>query len=654
MDHNNYKYEFVSNSRTNQGKNWRCTESANSKCPAVLKTEVNPDGKVVISKRGKHNHEPNVTSTPRKDKNSTTATPSLEDTPLSTKRKDSESSDTGSRVSTASDISQKEREKELSALIPVQSSEVFKIKYEEVHQLNNSLIDKIVEKEKKLWEQEQCIKELKAKIIELESSTTSNETANNAVHEELAEQKKLVCDMLTTVKVLEAALQAVEKGKDESSTVCKAKLHSSSKTLSGPSTLPATAEIVPQLQTKPLDPEKILIVGDSHVRRLSNILKEKLPSTKNVQSVFKGGSKIGQVLDLMEEQGASLSSGDTLVVFSGTCDVSQTSWNVIRRTYEEILTKYRHCKIQVILIPPRRGDHHLNPHITLINQKTAKFLADKNVPALNPLSVLKNGDYSPDGLHLNKYGKSKICGLIISQLASENPDGARRKSKKRNYKNYGAHESNVSRFISAQHPWINQQPAQGIHGQTGDSHGKARGGHEQVRDRHGRSRGGHEKAWRGHGQARGGHMQDRGGRGQALGGHGQARGGHGQARGGHMQALGGHMQARGSHRQARGGHMQARGGHGRARGRRGQARAHQGQARGGHVKARAGHGRVIYNSDYNCYPSFNLDLNSGLDYRWLGEYDDYNCDYNVELDNYDNYYDYNSYMAGGVDRHFFK
>ncbi|XP_026686349.1 uncharacterized protein LOC113471416 [Diaphorina citri] len=122
------------------------------------------------------------------------------------------------------------------------------------------------------------------------------------------------------------------------------------------------------------------------------------------------------VLDLIEERRVSLAPGDTLILFSGANDVSHTSWNAIRSTYEEILTKYHFCRVGVVLIPLRRGSHHLNTQISHINQKLIKFLTPKQVLIFNPQSILGNEDYAPDGLHMNKKGKEKICDLLKSQL----------------------------------------------------------------------------------------------------------------------------------------------------------------------------------------------------------------------------------------------
>ncbi|KAI5731811.1 hypothetical protein M8J77_016442 [Diaphorina citri] len=250
--------------------------------------------------------------------------------------------------------------------LPLQSSEnhEYKIKYEEVRRINSSLIDKIVEKERQIWESERCIADLRARVVELEQASSSQ---------------------------------------------------------SGSQSAPITNSVPPaQISTTPKSARKntskkaneIVIAGDSHVRHLDNFLGSKGISTWDIRCAYKGGSKLGQVTDLIEEREISPLPDDILIVFSGTNDVSHTSWNCMKSSYEEIISKYHLCKIGIMLIPARRGDHHLNPHIALMNQKIVKFLATKTVFTLDLQSVLGNGDYSPDGLHLNSLGKRKICELI--------------------------------------------------------------------------------------------------------------------------------------------------------------------------------------------------------------------------------------------------
>lgn len=304
----------------------------------------------------------------------------------------------------------------------------FKIKYEEVKSLNDSLIDKIVEKEKKIWELEASVTSLNARIADMESSHSAVETASQdrRMREDLEEHKTLVSSLLTTVRTLEAALSNDngEKSKKivQIPDVTKPKLPNvSRKKQAQPTRVPRP----PSTFTKN---SKIVIVGDSHVRQLQGLLATQTDSSCQIQCVYKGGSKLCHLQELLQERNSQLSKGDVLIIFSGTNDVCHTSWNLIKTSYEQILSRYVSCKIGVFLIPLRRGTHQLNPHIKLMNQKISDLLSSRNVTIMDPEFVLQKSDYSPDGLHLNKHGKDKLCGLISSSML-KNPSHSKDKKK---------------------------------------------------------------------------------------------------------------------------------------------------------------------------------------------------------------------------------
>ncbi|KAI5739759.1 hypothetical protein M8J77_023167 [Diaphorina citri] len=298
--------------------------------------------------------------------------------------------------------------------------------------LKHSLIEKIMEKERKIWEQEKYIEELKTRIRELEESGNSGLTPQegSSPHEELEEQKTLVSSLLTTVRTLEAALNAREdeapgantskaspskantskastskagtsKASTSKASTSKAGTSKASTSKASPSKA-STSKASPskastskagtskastskantskastskastskagtskantsKASTSRIYSSKMIVVGDSHVRQLQGILAPKI-SPHSVQCIFRGGTKLGQVPDLLEESGCHLSPGDVLIVFSGTNDVSATSWGVLNATYQEILSKYHSCRIGIVLVPLRRGDHQLNDH----------------------------------------------------------------------------------------------------------------------------------------------------------------------------------------------------------------------------------------------------------------------------------------------------
>lgn len=304
-----------------------------------------------------------------------------------------------------------------STLAPLHSpcTCTYKIRYEELYGLKNSLIDKIVEKEKKIWEQEKSLDYMKTKIDEMSASENTglvNEKKHD-LQDELEEHKRLVSSLLTTVKTLEAALSVKESKKEPSK----------SKTVPLDRRAIAKANPTKTDISNSSSQTKITIVGDSHVRLLQKLLISKVSPTCNIQCVFRGGSTLGEVPDLLAERKFTASPGDILTIFAGANDVCKTSWNELKSTFEKILTKYNTCRIGVVLIPLRRGSHRLNSHISHLNQKIVSYFVSKDVKIIDPEPVLSQEDYSIDGTHLTKPGKDKICELLKQTLLDTKTDG---------------------------------------------------------------------------------------------------------------------------------------------------------------------------------------------------------------------------------------
>jgi hypothetical protein len=68
------------------------------------------------------------------------------------------------------------------------------------------------------------------------------------------------------------------------------------------------------------------------------------------------------------------------------------------------------------LVPPRRNSDEFNNHIHSLNVKISNLIKNKGMSFVNPASVLRNKHYSRDNLHLNKFGKTSICQMLISHV----------------------------------------------------------------------------------------------------------------------------------------------------------------------------------------------------------------------------------------------
>ncbi|KAI5749216.1 hypothetical protein M8J76_005628 [Diaphorina citri] len=106
---------------------------------------------------------------------------------------------------------------------------------------------------------------------------------------------------------------------------------------------------------------------------------------------------------------------DPVVLVCGTNDVCQAQWDTIQHAISDLITKFQHChRLCLLGVPFRFKNKKLNFHITRLNSKIRNYVKStyNHVVFLDPNKFLKPGDYSIDGIHLNKFGKLKLCRKI--------------------------------------------------------------------------------------------------------------------------------------------------------------------------------------------------------------------------------------------------
>ncbi|KAI5694360.1 hypothetical protein M8J75_015584 [Diaphorina citri] len=293
---------------------------------------------------------------------------------------------------------------------------IYKIRYEEMNKLKDSLIEKILEKERVILRQENEIKELKTKAATLEKTNMeqSNSTQIESLLAELEHVSNVSKQLMTTISTLEAGWEVDKKELD--------KLKKKSKDNETMSLRPeGLSQPVPTPHSQPQQckagPSRIqlTIIGDSHVRSMDTVLASKLPAQYDVKSYFKPGSKVAELNDIRTR---SHNHQDIIILFSGTNDISKTSMKSIKESFVKIIDKNKHCKIGVVLVPLRKNTCNINTHIKDFNAQLVHFFKDKPVFIVDPTKILNTNDYSNDNLHLNKTGKNKLGQIICNKLTN--------------------------------------------------------------------------------------------------------------------------------------------------------------------------------------------------------------------------------------------
>uniref|UniRef100_A0A8D8ZAM5 Uncharacterized protein n=1 Tax=Cacopsylla melanoneura TaxID=428564 RepID=A0A8D8ZAM5_9HEMI len=450
-------YKFIYSNPTNGTFIYKCNET---RCPMRIK--VDKDKREVLGKAGSHDNHSVNTPSPRSNRSNTIPGGKITSTPLAKKDKTSNKSDGNVSapltVVQQGAVSQLNKSNNLDAYTTVididqthltrganqtinneafksminpemQNSQIndkaidnvdnniYKVRYDEMYKLKDSLIEKILEKERVILKQGNEIKDLNNKVSDLEHINMEliSGTQIEAMKSELEHANSVSKQLLTTISTLEAGWEVDKKELD----MLQKKYQDKEESLSlRPEGMTSPVQ-PPSCQTKQCKagPSRIQlsVIGDSHVRRMDTVLASKLPSHFDVKCYFKPGSKVAE---LNEIRTRNHNHQDIIILFSGTNDVSKTSMKSIKESFMKIIDKNKHCAIGVVLVPLRQNTCNMNTHIKSFNAQLVNFFNDKHVTLIDPTKILCTSDYCNDNLHLNKTGKNKLGQLICDKLTN--------------------------------------------------------------------------------------------------------------------------------------------------------------------------------------------------------------------------------------------
>uniref|UniRef100_A0A8D8Z850 Uncharacterized protein n=1 Tax=Cacopsylla melanoneura TaxID=428564 RepID=A0A8D8Z850_9HEMI len=179
----------------------------------------------------------------------------------------------------------------------------------------------------------------------------------------------------------------------------------------------------PQIKTL-LGPFICHIVGDSHVRDLSEKLSDILPTGCGARAFFQPGAGYAEVAQTLVSSPnlVNPSTSDPVMLICGTNDICSSSWEIIQSSIDSLVNKLQHCKLLCVLgVPLRYKNKKLNYHIVRFNTKMKNYITSlgSNILFVNPNKFLKPKDYAGDGLHLNRGGKTKLCQKLKSILTEQ-------------------------------------------------------------------------------------------------------------------------------------------------------------------------------------------------------------------------------------------
>jgi hypothetical protein len=172
------------------------------------------------------------------------------------------------------------------------------------------------------------------------------------------------------------------------------------------------------LQTTTKATNKIVLIGDSHIKGLAAALTTVLPSKFEIFSIVKPGANTKSISASIQETVNQLTQDDVIVLSSGTNgnDNDQDYYKSTFVNIKEYLFSLTHTNVLVLGIPFRydlQNSREVNSIITKINMKISKLVHllpnARFLPSNNDGKLFIN-----HGLHRNKFGKQ----LLVTQLLS--------------------------------------------------------------------------------------------------------------------------------------------------------------------------------------------------------------------------------------------
>ena len=109
-----------------------------------------------------------------------------------------------------------------------------------------------------------------------------------------------------------------------------------------------------QINSETRKTKKILLIGDSHVRGLGDLLRQRVPSNIQVETCCMPNAKFADITKNLEERTSSLKQEDVAFIMGGTNDI--TSKNVQPRFNYSPLLKLASSKKVVACEKPYRYD----------------------------------------------------------------------------------------------------------------------------------------------------------------------------------------------------------------------------------------------------------------------------------------------------------
>jgi hypothetical protein len=163
--------------------------------------------------------------------------------------------------------------------------------------------------------------------------------------------------------------------------------------------------------------DKVLIIGDSHIRLCATNVKSEINVNYDVQGLVKPGAGSGTLVNSATSDIANLTKND-VIFCGGANDIAKNNSNMALRNIRNFVNSNNHTNL-VLLSVPHRSDlmqsSCVNNEIKSFNRKLRKSMR-----AFNHASILEitsdRTHFTKHGFHLNSVGMEVLSKQIVSHI----------------------------------------------------------------------------------------------------------------------------------------------------------------------------------------------------------------------------------------------
>jgi hypothetical protein len=166
---------------------------------------------------------------------------------------------------------------------------------------------------------------------------------------------------------------------------------------------------------------KVLIIGDSHVKRCATEVQQILDYRYSVMGISKPGANARNILETADKESNSLSSNDILILWVGTNDINNNNIIDARRCLKKFCEVHKGVNIILIEAPHRHdliSTSCINREVVKYNRQIKKVMKlYSNVRSME--MDLQRCHITRHGQHLNCQGKEMVALELAKMIQQQ-------------------------------------------------------------------------------------------------------------------------------------------------------------------------------------------------------------------------------------------